>query len=82
MSKCKHRNGVILASAYWTCFEPDQEPFTPDIIECAGVSEIMIEGINIAYCPRCNCVKWIEVVQGCQVETIDCTPENRCKGHL
>lgn len=56
MKKCRHRKGIILATAGNVEFKPDQEPFTSGVIEPCGIETIMIRAINIHYCPKCNTV--------------------------
>ncbi len=52
--KCRHRKGIILATAGNVEFTPDQEPFTTGVIESCGIETIMISAMNIHYCPKCN----------------------------
>lgn len=56
MAKCRHRKGIILASAGYVVFEPDQEPLTNGVIESCGIEQIVIPSMNIHYCPKCNTV--------------------------
>lgn len=58
--KCQHRKGIILASASMVEFIPDQEPFEAGVIERSGFEGIVIENINIHYCPKCNQLQSIE----------------------
>lgn len=64
---CRHRKGIILATAGYVEFRPDQEPFTSGVIESCGIETIVIPAINIHYCPKCNAVKTDDI-------TIDCEP--------
>lgn len=67
MKKCRHRKGIILATAGNVDFTPDQEPFTEGVIESCGIETIMLPIINIYYCPKCNAVKLDDI-------NIDCEP--------
>ena len=57
---CRHKKGIILASALNVDFTPDQEPFEADVIESSGYSAINLEYIDIGWCPKCKVLKWIE----------------------
>ena len=57
MGKCRHKKGVILASANMIHFYPDQEPFKSGVLEKSGFESIVLESINIHYCPNCNTVE-------------------------
>ena len=65
MGKCRHKKGLILASANYIEFTPDQEPFEAGILEDCGMDTVDIDSIsiNIHYCPKCQQVKDIEVEQ-------------------
>lgn len=65
--KCRHRKGIILATASYVEFTPDQEPYEAGIIESCGIETIQIPAINIYYCPRCNRVDFDDI-------SIDCEP--------
>ena len=58
--KCRHRKRVLLASANYVEFTPDQEPFTSGTIESSGIETIQLDAVNIHYCPKCNVVQDIE----------------------
>jgi len=58
---CRHRKGVILASANYVEFTPDQEPFTAGVIEPCGIDSIRVETLNIHYCPKCKVIQDVEV---------------------
>ena len=58
--KCRHRKGIILASAQMVEFIPDQEPFKEGTIESCGIEYIKAENLNIHYCPKCKEVQDIE----------------------
>lgn len=59
--KCRHKKGIILASALNVEFTPDQEPFKADVIEPSGFESIIAEAINIHWCPKCRVAQDIEV---------------------
>lgn len=65
--KCRHRKGIILATAGNVEFIPDQEPFTDGVVESCGIKIIMLPAMNIHYCPRCNKVDFEDI-------SIDCEP--------
>lgn len=44
---------MILASANYVEFIPDQEPYKAGIIESCGIESIMAN-VNIQYCPKCK----------------------------
>lgn len=67
MKKCRHRKGIILATAGNVEFTPDQEPFKAGVIEPCGIETIMISAMNIHYCPKCNTVDLDDI-------SIDCEP--------
>ena len=64
--KCRHRNGIILASALGVEFTPDQEPFKAGVIESCGFSAIFVDAINIHYCPQCNVLQSINAEGDCK----------------
>ncbi len=51
--KCRHRKGLILASANNVEFTPDQEPYESGKIESCGIG-IITADVSIHYCPICN----------------------------
>jgi hypothetical protein len=61
MAKCKHRKRVLLATASDVEFTPDQEPYTDGVIEHSGYARIIVESINMHWCPKCECVQDIEI---------------------
>lgn len=65
--KCRHKKGIILATAEYVEFKPDQEPITDGVIESSGISSIEIPAMNIHYCPKCNTVDLDDI-------SIDCEP--------
>lgn len=65
--KCRHKKGIILATAGYVEFIPDQEPFTAGVIESCRIEKIVISAMNIHYCPKCNTVDLDDI-------SIDCEP--------
>lgn len=66
MAKCRHkRKRQIMATADYVEFTPDQEPFTPGVIECSGVSTITVQHLIASYCPKCGVVTSIDADGEC-----------------
>jgi hypothetical protein len=80
MKRCRHKR-LVMAMADEVDFHPDQEPFTSGVVECAGVSEIVVNMIVIRYCPICKRVVVIEAANDGQCDTQVCDSNNRCEGH-
>jgi len=77
---CKHTT-IILATADFVDFVPDQEPFEAGKIECAGICKISVDCINIHYCPICKKIRDIEIEPNTHIKTMVCDSDNRCNGH-
>lgn len=60
MSKCRHKKGIILASAWNIEFVPDREPFQSGVMESSGIETIDVGVIDIHYCPQCKQVVSID----------------------
>ena len=58
--KCRHKKGIILASACSVEFFPDQEPFTAGVVERCGIESIVADAINIHWCPKCKVAQDVE----------------------
>jgi hypothetical protein len=76
--KCGHKR-LIMATADYVIFEPDQEPFEFGKIECSGVSQITVPHMIVNYCPECKRIVSCDCDGECQTST--CTREDRCNGH-
>ena len=55
MAKCRHKTKIILASANGPIdFVPDEEPYKSGVIESTGIEAIVVNSVDIHYCPRCE----------------------------
>ncbi len=59
--KCRHRKKMVLATAHYVKFTPDQEPYREGVIESCEDEEIMVDSIFIHWCERCQKVRDIGV---------------------
>ena len=59
--KCRHRKKVVLASANYVIFTPDQEPYKEGVIESCEEDDIVVESIFIHYCEICQKVQDIGI---------------------